>query len=280
MRGNFLVERSTSTHIEVSTVIPTHRRPFQLAEAIQSALDQNVRGEIIVVDDCPDGSARAVAERFSGAVRYLRREPPSGGNPAMVRNSGWPLARGIYVHFLDDDDRVAAGFHSMAIKRFEANPALGVVFGHVRPFAADGRADMTHERAYFAAASRRARLAAKLRSRYWLAANLLFNATLLVNSACMIRREFIAGLDGYRTDLGLNEDVDFYCRAIRRHGFEFIDTDAVHYRINPHSLMHGRDDDRKLVDTYRKMHRRHADRHGRLELAAMKLIARTLGRLL
>lgn len=275
------MQSPTSAKIDVSTVIPTYRRAAQLAEAVQSALDQRVSGEVIVIDDCPDGSAQIVMERFATQpVRYVKHEPPSRGRPAIVRNAGWPLARGRFVHFLDDDDRVAEGFHAKAIERFDAQPRIGVVFGHIRPFATDSAADIMHERAYFADASRRARGAARLGSRHWLAANLLFSATLLVNSACMVRRELIGGLGGYRIDLGLNEDVDFYCRAIRGHGFGFIDADAVHYRINPDSLMHGRDDNSKLVDAYRRMHLRYREHHSAVELLALKLAVRALGRFL
>jgi hypothetical protein len=50
-----------------------------------------------------------------------------------------------------------------------------------------------------------------------------FLCTLLVNSACLIRRECIAALGGYATQPRRNEGVDFYCRAIRRFGFDTAD---------------------------------------------------------
>ncbi|MFT3907589.1 MAG: glycosyltransferase family 2 protein [Steroidobacteraceae bacterium] len=266
---------------DISTVIPTYRRPEQLVEAIDSALAQNVAGEIIVMDDCPDGSAAAaVAPYTSQPVRYFRHTPASRGRPALVRNAGWKHATGRLVHFLDDDDRVADGFYAEAIRRFDARPKTGVVFGHIRPFATSDAADLSHEVAFFSTASRRARLAARLRLRSWLVANLLFKPTLLVNSACIVRRECIQALEGYHTDLELNEDVDFFCRAIRSFGFDFIDADVVHYRINPDSLMHGRPDDTAFAKVYKLMHRRYREHHGNLELMSLKLAMRTIGRFL
>src|SRR5260221_10766659 len=106
---------------DVSVIVPTFRRPVQLKEAIASALAQSeVSLEVIVVDDSPEGSARAAVEGLGDArVRYLKHEPPSGGVPGRVRNAGWPLAQGRFVQFLDDDDRVAEGAHQAMVEALE-----------------------------------------------------------------------------------------------------------------------------------------------------------------
>jgi glycosyltransferase involved in cell wall biosynthesis len=66
--------------IGIAVVIPTYRSPEQLAEAIASVLRQSgVTLEILVTDDCPDGSARDVAgAAFRDArLRYLRNPRPN-----------------------------------------------------------------------------------------------------------------------------------------------------------------------------------------------------------
>src|SRR5918911_2234415 len=95
---------------DISIVIPTFRREVELLEAVRSALGQpQVTVEVIVVDDSGDGSAEGpVASLGDERVRYVRRTTPSGGVPALARNEGWALASGRYVHFLDDDDLLAA----------------------------------------------------------------------------------------------------------------------------------------------------------------------------
>jgi len=262
---------------DVSVIIPTFRRPDQLAEAIESVLAQTVDCEIFVLDDSPEGSARNVAERYADSgVRYRQHVPPTGGKPAVVRNAGWQLARGRFVHFLDDDDRVADGFYRHAIETFDSRPDIGMLFGRVEPFGNITPESLQHEQSHFTVAARRARIAARMRSRYWIVASLLFQPTMLVNSACMIRRECIAPLGGYDVSLGMNEDVDFYCRAARRYGFAFLDRTVLHYRINPDSLMHGRSDDSELHRSYRSMYERYKATHGGAEFLAVKLLARTL----
>ena len=42
-----------------------------------------------------------------------------------------------------------------------------------------------------------------------------------VHSACMIQREHVQTLGGYDAHILLNEDVDFFCRAIRAFGCEY-----------------------------------------------------------
>jgi len=268
--------------IDVSVVIPTFRRCQLLLEAINSVLrQQDVSVEIIVVDDSPEGSARdAVTSVRDPRVRYFQSQPPSGGKPALVRNFGATKANGRYVHFLDDDDLVADGYYRDAVAAFAAHPQSGVVFGQIQPFAEPGAPGLTHEREFFSTAARRTRFWSSLGSRWAMTASLLFMPTLLVNSACLIRREHVQALGGYDANILLNEDVDFFCRAIRAFGCRFLDQVVIHYRILPNSLMHGRKGNENLIESYQRMYVRYRQTHGNAELLAMKIFARTVMRVL
>lgn len=265
--------------VDVSVIIPTFRRPAQLVEAIQSALAQERVGvEVIVVDDSPEGSARAAVEGVKDErVRYRQNTPPSGGLPGLVRNQGWPLATGRYVHFLDDDDKVAAGAYRAAVDALDAHPEIGVAFGRVEPFG-DNPEVLAHQRAYFEAATHRARVAQRLGSRRWFAASMLFQPTMLVNSACIIRRECIGRVNGYDPTIPVVEDVEFYVRAIRACGFIFLDRVILHYRTGAPSIMHNERDAARTRATYDLMFRKYRATYGELEFAAVKAIGRTLVR--
>ena len=267
--------------IDVSVVIPTFRRCELLLEAINSVLRQpDVSVEIIVVDDSPEVSARdAVASLREPRVRFFQSETPSGGKPALVRNYGATKANGRFVHFLDDDDLVADSYYKAAIAAFKMHPDCGVVFGQIQPFS-DPPVSLEHERAFFDSAARRARFWSSLGSRWPMTVSLLFMPTLLVNSACLIRREHVQALGGYDVNILLNEDVDFFCRAIRAFGCRFLDQVVIHYRILPSSLMHGRTGNEKLIESYQRMYARYREAHGAAELLAMKIFARTVMRVL
>ena len=267
--------------MDISVIVPTFRRPELLAEAIRSALEQErVSMEVIVVDDSPEGSARDVVAGFAVAfVTYIKSELPSGGKPASVRNAGWPRAQGRFIHFLDDDDLAISGFYRAAVDAFEAHPERGVVFGGIVPIGTDPAA-LAHERVYFAQAMRRARIASTMRSRLWFTASLLFENTMLVNSACMIRRECVAQIGGYDSAVPMNEDVDFYSRAIRRFGCVFLDQPVLQYRILNDSLMHGRKEDTPINEAYKRIYANYTEAHSATELFLMKVFARTVLRML
>ena len=86
----------------LSIVIPTRDRPHLLPRAVQSALDQTMDDlEVIVVDDA---SAEPVNLPDCDRLCVIRLSQPRGG--AGARNAGTAAARGRYIAYLDDDDRL------------------------------------------------------------------------------------------------------------------------------------------------------------------------------
>jgi glycosyltransferase involved in cell wall biosynthesis len=90
-----------------STVIPTIGRPT-LARAVHSVVDQQFAGadfEVIVVND--SGQPLPVADwQRSERVHIV---DTNRHNRSVARNTGAALAKGGYLHFLDDDDWVLPG---------------------------------------------------------------------------------------------------------------------------------------------------------------------------
>lgn len=99
----------------ISVVIPTHKRPLFLDEALRSveaarlvAIIDSEQLEIVVVDDGHDDSTRMVCEarhrEFPTVVRYQRSLKGPRAGPASCRNQGIRDARGVLIYLLDDDD--------------------------------------------------------------------------------------------------------------------------------------------------------------------------------
>ncbi len=123
----------------VAVVIPTFRRPESLERALRSVLAQDrlaaLAAEIAVVDNDPDGSARATVSRLQqeGApVLYVHARDPGVSN---ARNAGLAATRAPLIAFIDDDEEAPP--HWLATLH-AAHQSLGadVTFGPVR-----GRAD-------------------------------------------------------------------------------------------------------------------------------------------
>jgi glycosyltransferase involved in cell wall biosynthesis len=90
--------------MDASIIITTFRRTAMLAELL-STLSPQIEDrsvETIVIDNCPDASARTTVEGADlPAIRYVH-EPRSG--VVHARNRGVAEAAGTYVIFLDDDE--------------------------------------------------------------------------------------------------------------------------------------------------------------------------------
>jgi glycosyltransferase involved in cell wall biosynthesis len=90
-----------------STIIPTVNRP-SLAGAVESVLGQSLPGEdfeVIVVNDS-GGPLSAADWQRSERVRIINTQRR---NRSVARNTGAAIAKGRYLHFLDDDDWLLPG---------------------------------------------------------------------------------------------------------------------------------------------------------------------------
>jgi glycosyltransferase involved in cell wall biosynthesis len=266
--------------IEFSVIIPTYRRPRELRDAMTSVLSQpGVSVEIIVVDDSPEGSAREVIDAFNDPrVTYLKNPIPTGGNPSVVRNLAWPRAKGMFIHFLDDDDIVPDGHYAAVRKAFSEQSEVGMIFGRIEPFGACSATQLDRERRYFADAARRAAACRKFGSRWAFVGRMLFQSVLLVCSASILRRECVIQLGGFDPELRLMEDGDFHVRAMRRFGTYFMDKVVLHYRISSSSLMHSPNPDPSQIDLVREAWRRTQMKYrkdrGLLEFYVLALLTR------
>lgn len=119
----------------ISIIIPTFRRQAWLA-GLLAALSDQIAGlpemsaskiEILVVDNCSEGSSRTVVEA-APAANYLA-EPRKG--VANARNAGVAKARGQYVLFIDDDERPEPGWLASFVKLAVAD--ADAAFGPILP---------------------------------------------------------------------------------------------------------------------------------------------------
>src|SRR5271163_1440507 len=88
---------------DISVVLATYDRRHSLPRAIASVLREDVRLELIVVDDASrDGTADYLAALADPRIRIITAERNRG--PSAARNLGLRAARAAIVAFLDSDD--------------------------------------------------------------------------------------------------------------------------------------------------------------------------------
>lgn len=127
----------------VSVVIPACGCAPVISQALDSALQQDVPVEIIVINDCSPDDLDEVVAAYGSDVRYVKNEKNLGA--ASSRNLGVSMARGEYVAFLDADDYWAPEKLKKQLTAMDASGAVlcatgremmtqeGVCTGHVIP---------------------------------------------------------------------------------------------------------------------------------------------------
>jgi glycosyltransferase involved in cell wall biosynthesis len=173
----------------VSVLVGAYNAERYLGEALRSVLAQSYRPlELIVVDDGSTDRTAEVAQRH-GSVLYAYQE--NAGNGA-ARNRAVELASGELFAFLDADDRFVPGKLERQWEALEADPALDLVFGHVREFVSP---ELTEEQ--------RAAIRPPSPTAPWTAPNLM-----------LIRREAFFRVGAFSEELRVGVTVDWYARAL------------------------------------------------------------------
>jgi glycosyltransferase involved in cell wall biosynthesis len=119
--------------MDVSIVIPTFRRPHSLRRALGSCSRQ-VRApnvELVVVDNCPDASAREIVRDVAANSPFpMRYEHEPRAGVASARNAGVAAAKGSLIAFLDDDNEAAPDWLASLVHAHSESGA-DAVFGSV-----------------------------------------------------------------------------------------------------------------------------------------------------
>lgn len=122
-----------SDDVELVLAVLTYRRPQDLAEAVPALVAQLAeaagpagfpRSSVLVVDNDPDGGARAQVETFGSPVRYVH-EPTPG--IAAARNRALDEAGAAVLVFVDDDERPEPGWLAALLATYRASTPAAVV---------------------------------------------------------------------------------------------------------------------------------------------------------
>ena len=119
--------------MNISLCIATYRRSERLAALLDDLVKQlHLPDEVVVVDNDPAGSARAVVERRRelGSPFPILYDIQPVKNISLTRNRTVELANGDWIAFIDDDERAPAAWLKQlaeTVIRYGADGALGPV---------------------------------------------------------------------------------------------------------------------------------------------------------
>ena len=97
---------------KISVIIPVYNVEKYLSRCLDSVCSQTFNDiEIICINDCsPDNSAEILQEyaEKDKRIRIINKE--KNGGLSAARNSGFAVATGEYIYFLDSDDWIELDF--------------------------------------------------------------------------------------------------------------------------------------------------------------------------
>lgn len=111
--------------MKIAVVIPTYNRADMVCEAVDSALGQTARGQVIVVDDGSTDDTLARLSAYGDAITVVAQENAERG---AARNAGAALAADAdLLLFLDADDVIGPGHLEALARLAEAHPEATLV---------------------------------------------------------------------------------------------------------------------------------------------------------
>lgn len=110
--------------IRVSVIMPVYNGSKYIKKAIDSALNQNMEVEVLIIDDQSTDALPEVMEEYAQNphVIWIRNEENMG--VAKSRNYGVLQAKGEYIAFLDADDWWSGDKLSVQLARMEELKAV------------------------------------------------------------------------------------------------------------------------------------------------------------
>ena len=122
----------------VSVITPAWNAAATLQRAHDSVRMQSVRWQHVIVNDgSTDATAAIVKALAASDPRLLYAERPNGG-PGAALNTGFDLAQGDYIAFLDADDEYRPKHLSSRLELLEANLDIDLLWGGMEIISSAG----------------------------------------------------------------------------------------------------------------------------------------------
>ena len=220
----------------ISVVIPAYNAAEWIDETLDAVLGQTVRAdEVVVVDDGSTDDTAAIVARRGAAVRLVRQD---NGGAASAWNRGFAEAMYEFVAKCPADDLWQQHKLEWQLATLRQEPSIDLLFGGARDFGVvDGDLPRPAE-------------SGMLDPDRLLPA--LYASNCFAAPTAVVRRKLHEALGGFREDLVVGEDYDFWLRALagkavfyyddrlmtklRKHGdnlsLQALMTSRMNYRIH------------------------------------------------
>jgi len=120
---------------KVSVIVPCYNQAEFLNEALESVLQQSIHDwECIIVNDGSQDNTRDIGQEWQKKDARFKYIEITNSGVSKARNIGVEKAVGEFILPLDADDKISSNYLELAIKEFEKNNALKVVYSKAEKF--------------------------------------------------------------------------------------------------------------------------------------------------
>jgi glycosyltransferase involved in cell wall biosynthesis len=208
------LNRLENESMKYSVIIPTYNYGHYLPQSLQSALNQTVpANEIIIVDGgSTDNTPEVIKPYLTDArIKYIRTE---NLGVSAARNTGIELAQSELIAFLDADDIWVHNKLELQLPLFN-NSRVGVVYSLRQPFNEKGLINNFEHVEVFRG----------------LILPYLIEHNFICLSSAVVRRASLDTAGLFDTRLSQGEDMDLWLRiAAEEYEFDYVNQPLVSYR--------------------------------------------------
>lgn len=207
---------AAQTEPVVSIVMPVYNGERYIRDAVKSCLEQSFSDlELICVDDASTDGTPEILHEYAEAddrVRYVRHSENKKLPKAL--NTGFEIASGRYFSWTSDDNLYAPEAIDVMVSFLEANTDVDLVYAGYRRIDEECRA-----------------LDTVMPSD----PEEIFTRN-IVGACFLYRRTIHDSIGGYRHEMFLAEDYDFWLRAYLRFRIAALDEVLYTYRVHSSAL--------------------------------------------
>lgn len=197
----------------VTLVTPTFNQAGYLPETLDSVLAQTHPAlEYLVIDDGSSDETPAVLARYAGRLSAMRQ---TNMGQAATLNKGWGMARGRYIGYLSSDDLLLPEAIARLAAVLDAHPDVVCVFPN---------SDLIDARS---------RIVRRAVCRPFDRETAVVQQECYIGPGALFRREAFEAVGGWRTEMKLAPDREFWIRLAALGRFEFVPDSLALYRTHP-----------------------------------------------
>jgi glycosyltransferase involved in cell wall biosynthesis len=199
----------------VTLVTPTYNQAGYLPETLDSVLAQTHPAlEYIVIDDGSRDETPEVMARYAGRLTALRHD---NMGQAATLNKGWAMARGRYIGYLSSDDLLLPHAVERLAGVLDARPDVVCVFPD---------SDLIDARS---------QIIRRAVCRPFDLEDTVVQQECYIGPGALFRREAFETVGGWRPELRLAPDREFWMRLAALGRIEFLQESLALYRTHPES---------------------------------------------